>query len=492
MHKKSAFCSRFYFSFVVYGGLPTHQNYYRNEKGADCKMREKWQKQMPLVDPTGSHPQEKELKAISSIICSTPIIVDRVLQDLNRGKIICRREGANGMSADQVLRAALVMFLFGCTYEELAFHINDSRSLRRFCGIGIADKGFKKSALNKNIKAIGPDTWDAILRDIVGYAKDQGIEKGRKARIDCTVVETDIHSPSDAKLLWDSVRALSRLIQKAKEDTGAAFNFTDHQRRAKRRMVAIQYAKSKAKRIAAYKDLLKIARKVCGYARGSIETLEKAAATGSCALMRMLEIKQYLTLARQVTDQAERRVLNGEKVPAADKIVSIFEPHTDIICKDNRDTYYGHKICLTGGASNLILDCKILEGNPADASLVEQMLDRQKDIYGRYPLKVAFDGGFASKDNLLKAKGRKIKDVCFAKKRGLSETDMCRSEYVYKKLRRFRAGIESGISWLKRSFGLARCNWRGWRSFKSYVLGSVVAANLLTIVRKQMLAAKST
>jgi IS5 family transposase len=489
MNKKSAFCSGFYFPFVVYGSLPTGQYNYKKEKGATHKMREKWQKQMPLVDPAGSHPQEKELEAISNIIVNTPIIVDRVLQDLNRGKIIGRRKGANGMSAEQVLRAAIVMFLFDFTYEQLAFHINDSRSLRRFCDIGITDKGFKKSALNKNIKAIGPETWEAIMRDIVGYAKDQGIEKGRKARIDCTVVKTDIHTPSDSTLLWDSVRALTRLIQKAKEDTGAAVSFSDHQRRAKRRMVAIQYAKRKSKRFSAYKDLLKVTHRVCGYAQRSIEALENCAVTGSRGLMLTLEIKHYLGLARRVIEQTERRVLNGEKVPAEDKIVSIFEPHTDIICKDNRDTYYGHKICLTGGGSNLILDCKILGGNPADVSLVGNMLDRQKEIYGRYPLKVAFDGGFASKDNLIRAQEREIKDVCFAKKRGLSETDMCRSEYVYKKLRRFRAGIESGISWLKRSFGLARCNWKGLRSFKCYVLGAVVAANLLTIARKQMAAA---
>ena len=132
-----------------------------------------------------------------------------------------------------------------------------------------------------------------------------------------------------------------------------------------------------------------------------------------------------------------------------------------------------------------------MEGNPADSTLVETMLDRQKEIYGRYPLKVALDGGFASKENLKKAKQRKIKDVCFAKKRGLCETDMCRSEHVYKILRRFRAGIESGISWLKRSFGLSRCNWKGFESFKSYVLASIAAANLLTIARKQMSATAS-
>jgi IS5 family transposase len=104
-------------------------------------------------------------------------------------------------------------------------------------------------------------------------------------------------------------------------------------------------------------------------------------------------------------------------------------------------------------------------------------------LYGRYPLKASFDGGFASKANLKLAKSRKIKDVCFAKKRGLNETDMCRSHYVYHKLRRFRAGIESGISWLKRCLGLTRCTWKGWDSFKSYVWSSIVAANLLTMAR---------
>jgi IS5 family transposase len=175
--------------------------------------------------------------------------------------------------------------------------------------------------------------------------------------------------------------------------------------------------------------------------------------------------------------------MRGEKVDASDKVLSIFEPHTDIIVKDRRDTHYGHKICLTGGKSNLILDCWIVEGNPADVDLAIPMLDRQKQLYGRYPLKACFDGGFASKNNLKLAKSRMIKDVCFAKKRGLKETDMCRSHYVYRSLRRFRAGIESGISWLKRCLGLTRCTWKGWDSFKSYVWSSIVAANLLTMAR---------
>jgi IS5 family transposase len=449
-------------------------------------MREKQQKQMPLMEPASSHPQQRELEAISTIIDNTPTICGYVLQDLNKGRIIKRRTGARGMSADQVLRAAIVMRLFDFTYKQLAFHISDSRCLRRFCQIGFAGKGFKKSALNANIKSISEQTWEVIFRDLLGHAKQENIEKGRKVRIDCTVVESNIHKPFDSVQLFDSVRVLTRLLQKARDHFGAKIIFSDHQRRAKRRMVGIQYARGEKQRQRLYEDLLKAARKTIGYATRAQGILEQLSSADIRLTALVFEFRHYLALSKQVYDQTYRRVIHGESVPADQKVVSIFEEHTDIIIKDSRDTHYGHKICLTGGASNLILDCMILEGNPADTELVEQMLDRQQQIYGRYPLKVALDGGFASKDNLAKAKGRKIKEVCFAKKRGLKQEDMCRSDYVYKKLRRFRAGIESGISWLKRSFGLTRCTWKGFRSFKCYVLASVVAANLLTMARKKL------
>jgi IS5 family transposase len=288
--------------------------------------------------------------------------------------------------------------------------------------------------------------------------------------------------------LYDAVRVLARLLTQARDDFKIKIVFTDHRRRAKKRMTAIQYAKGEKQRLSPYKDLLKVTKKTIGYAFKA-EKIATERATANFALFGLLgAIKHYSDLARQVYDQTYRRVIQGESVPADQKVFSIFEDHTDIIIKDRRDNHYGHKICLTGGASNLILDCVILEGNPADSTLVEQMLDRQNQVYGRYPLKVALDGGFASKGNLDIAKSRGVKDVCFAKKRGLHEADMCRSHYVYKKLRQFRAGIESGISWLKRSFGLTRCTWKGFRSFKSYVLSSVVAANLRTIARKQLAA----
>jgi len=177
-------------------------------------------------------------------------------------------------------------------------------------------------------------------------------------------------------------------------------------------------------------------------------------------------------------------VLEGESLGPQDKIVSIFEPHTDIIIKDRRETFFGHKVTITGGVSGLLTDLVIEQGNPADVTLAQTMISRQNDIYGRVPLQAAFDGGFASKKNLESIKALGVIDVAFAKKRGLDITEMAKSTWVYKRLRDFRAGIEGMISFLKRCFGMSRCTWRGLRSFQAYAWSSVLTANLPLMARR--------
>jgi len=448
-------------------------------------MRKKYKEQLPLMGHTIDHPHAVEMELIDKILEKTSIIYEMALQDLTI-EVKSKETGANGMSAEQVVKAAIIKQSRGFSYEDLAFHIVDSGCYRKFMKIGFADKGFSSSTLCANIKALSPETWEAINRVIVAYANETKVERGRKVRIDCTVVPSNIHKPFDSTLLWDSVRVLTRLLKHARDlfpDAGIIVK--DHTKRAKRRMLGVMNAKGKKAREKQYRDLLFITGKTAGYAQRASSILKKHPSIHTANMFQ--ELSHYINLAQKVVDQTQRRVLQGESVPASEKVVSIFEPHTDIIIKDNRDTYYGHKICLTGGASNLILDCEILEGNPADTTLVERMLENQKMIYDKYPSKISLDGGFASADNLELAKGTmKIKDVCFAKKRGLNEEDMCKSSWVYKSLRNFRAGIESGISWLKRCFGLARCTWKTFESFKSYVWSSIVSANLMTLARKQM------
>jgi transposase, IS5 family len=454
------------------------------------KMRKRNQKQMPLIPRTVDHPHARELEFISQILDKIPTINELAWQDLTQ-HVEESGAGAEGMSAEQVVRCAIVKQMEDYSYDELAFHIVDSSCYRHFCRIGIAHKGFKKSALCHTIKSLSSATWEAINRMLMAYAKAKKIEKGREVRIDSTVVSSNIHTPSDSSLLWDSVRVFTRVLSQAKSQVqGFSLPFTDHTKRAKRRMIAIMNAREKKSRTKHYRDLLKVATKTLTYAEraGSFLTGYLSPDPTQILLAQKIaeEIETYTQLTRRVIDQTERRVLHGELVPASEKIVSLFESHADIIVKDHRDTFYGHKLCLTGGASNLITDCLICEGNPADTSLADQMLDRQRELYARYPLKVAFDGGFASKENLNSAKSKHITDVCFAKKRGIEIEEMCRSPWVYKRLRRFRAGVESGISWLKRCFGLCRCTWRGFQSFQSYVWASIVSANLVTLARKEM------
>ena len=161
----------------------------------------------------------------------------------------------------------------------------------------------------------------------------------------------------------------------------------------------------------------------------------------------------------------------------------MYEPHTDIIVKDRRDVQYGHKLNLTQGKSRMFLDLAIETGNPADSDRFIPMLERQIDIYGRAPRQAAVDGGYASSANLEDAKALGVKDVAFHKKRGLEVEDMVRSQYVYQKLYCFRAGIEAGISWLKRCFGLSVCPCQGEEHFEAWCWAAVVCYNFVILSR---------
>lgn len=322
-------------------------------------------------------------------------------------------------------------------------------------------------------------------------ADEKKIEKGRKVRVDCSVVESNIHPPTDSSLLEDCVRVLARLTGRAKEVFDLDFKFVDHNRRARKRALKILNTEKEKQQKEPYKDLLRVTHMSLGYANEAVQALRLHAAVSvfswtwiqEAADNAAEELENYVSLAEQVISQTERRVLHGEKVPAKEKVFSIFEPHTDIIIKDRRDTHFGHKITLAGGASGLVTDLVIEQGNPADSTLAVGMIERQEDIYGRVPLQAAFDGGFASKANLADIKDLGVKDVSFSKRRGLKVADMVKSTWVYKRLRNFRAGIEGMISFLKRAFGLRRCTWRGFESFKSYAWASVVTANLLVMAR---------
>jgi transposase, IS5 family len=411
------------------------------------------------------------------ILDARPEIAERVQEDLLKG---CRSDrGRPGMSGEQVLRIALVKQIHGLSYRELEFHLQDSAAFRSFVGLGFRDRP-SHQALQTNVKRIQPETWEAIHRVLIGFARSEGIERGGTIRGDTTVVDAAIHEPADSSLLWDCVRVATRLLHRmARRKPELRKTFSDHTRRAKRRAYTIKFHRRRTDMGQQYRDLIRVAQAVRADA---VIIVEKAA--GSQALKALAaELQALLPRMDQVLDQAKRRVVEGEKVPSTEKIVSIFEPHADIIVKDNRETRYGHKICLTGGKSSLVLDCVIEDGNPADSTLVKRTLERHRDLFGQAPQQAAFDGGFGSKENVQTAKALGVQDIAFHRKSGLEITEMVRSAWVFRRLRDFRSGIEGCISTLKRAFQMDRCNWRGLSSFRSYVWNCVTSFNLIVLAR---------
>ena len=449
-------------------------------------MRKKHRIQRALTEAWLDLPYAKELEAIDDLLTSQPTIGELAAQDLVLGNPDI---GRNGMTGEEVIRALALKQINQWSYTDLLFQLHDSQTSRAFMGYGIGDRIPSRSTLAENIKRLRAETLESISQVILGVAKDAGVEMGRKVRIDTTAVESNIHHPFESDQLWDVVRVLTRLMERARELTAdeLTITFPNRTRRAKRRYRGAWNAKTKAQRKEQYRDLLKVTREVMRAARRVAQQLKGFSdqASGSAAKVASIrgEILRIMHLAEILCDTTQRRVIDDEPVPSTEKVLSIFEDHTDVIRKDSRETIYGHKICLTGGASSLILDCMVLEGNPADSSLAVDAVKRQENVYGQLPRQVALDGGFASKTNLADIKDLGVDDVAFSKRRGLEISDMTKSVWVYRRLRDFRAGIEGCISFLKRCFGLDRCSWRSFASFKAYVQASVLSFNLLVLAR---------
>jgi IS5 family transposase len=442
-------------------------------------MRQERTIQATIFEVFAGHQIGCELKAISDWLDGQRTLLSLVASDLWREGL--RPTGRRGLPAETVLRCALLKQQRQLSYEELAFHLEDSASFRAFARLPLSWSP-KKSVLHQTISALRPETWEAVNQALVARAKQDKLEAGAMVRIDSTVTAALMHEPSDSALLWDAVRVMSRLLHRAAKLPGAsAVRWQDRRRMAKRCATDIQYSRSKDDRHRHY-------RKLIAATHATRVALQQVAdrltgLVGLAAAHWRTQVDHYLPLITRVLEQSERRVLRGQPVSASEKLVSLFEPHADIIVKGARDVQYGHKINLVTGKSGLILDLVIEAGNPADAERFLPMLDRHIARCGTPPRQMAADGSYASRDNLDQAKARGVTDVAFHKKRGLAVADMAKSPWVYRKLRNFRAGIEAGISCFKRAYGGGRCTWRGLDRFRAYVWSAVVAHNLVLFAR---------
>jgi len=445
-------------------------------------MRQERTVQATIFEVFARHEIGCELKTISQWLDGQRGLVSLVAGDLRRQGV--RQTGRRGLSAESVLRCALLKQQRQLSYEELAFHLEDSASFRAFARLPLPWSP-KKSVLHQTIGALRAETWEAVNQALLASAKADKLESGAAVRIDSTVSAALMHEPSDSTLLWDAVRVMTRLLRRAAAVPGApAIGWRDRRRVAKKRARAIDYSRGQDKKRQLYRELIAAAQATRAELQAAAAGL--AAIIGTAAERWRAAVDHYLPLIARVIAQSERRVLRGEAVPASEKLVSLFEPHADIIRKGGRQVQYGHKLNLVTGKSGLILDVVVEAGNPADAERFVPMLDRHIARSGRAPRQTAADGGYASRANLAAAKARGVADVAFHKKCGIAVTDMVKSRWLYHRLRNFRAGIEAGISCFKRAYGAARCPWRGIDHFKAYIWSAVVAHNLVVFARLKL------
>lgn len=429
-------------------------------------------------------PKTREfLEKMDGILKANSEVLDRVAQDLVGDAD--PDNGRPGMTAEQVLRTAIAKQLFGWSYDVLFDRMDDSFALRKFCRYEYQLVP-KPSTLQENVKKLSPQTLEAVHHSLVRYAQEEGIEPADRLRVDSTTVETDIHYPTDSSLIEDAVRVICRILHAARREfPRAGVVFHNRTRVVRKRAYAIAQAKGQEDRERLYRQLLGYAVEVRDYGREGAERLARMPGTPEereVAGAVASDLSHYVELLDRIIDQTRRRVMEKEQVPASEKVVSIFEEHTDIIEKGGRETVFGHKLCLSLGRK-LVLDCQMHWGNPADSDLYAPALDRHVERHGEAPEAMVGDGGFASQGNLRYARSQGVQQAVFPKRLGQVVKELFPSDWVRRKLLRFRAGCEGMISGLKRGVGLGRCLWRGWESFQSYVWASVIAYNLKMMVR---------
>jgi IS5 family transposase len=435
---------------------------------------------------------EPLLEAISKFLDSQHEMIEQVRRDLVRGlKKPCK--GRRGLTAPQVLRSLVLMRVKNWDYRELRERIADGVTLRQFTDF-YCDPVPKHDAFNRGFNRLTPATLKAVNDLVVQAAVGLGLEDGAKLRVDTTVVETDIHHPTDNTLLWDVVRVVTRLVGRLVKalKMRCIKGFRDRRRSARRRMYEIQRMTTRQRQerqTTIYRALIGIAEEVVASAKTALEKTATMHGKDLFAAMAIDairdEIAHYCGLGEQVIDQARRRVLEGEQVPNAEKIYSIFEPHTDLIKRGKVRTpvEFGHKVFLAESAKGLITQYEVLKGNPTDEIHVAPSLKRHRRAFRRAPELYGADRGFFSEQNVAACVQGAVKTVCIPQ-RGGSKTPQ-RQAYersaAFKQGQRFRAGIEGRISVLMRGRGMKRCRAEGAERFALFVGAAVLANNLMIV-----------
>jgi len=441
-------------------------------------------------------------EAISAILKKNPVIINAIHNDLRQAledEAVQDGRGAKfKFTSDTILRLVLCQIIEGCSLRQIIVRVDDSHYLRHFVRVYNGPM-IDFTAFCKLKNHIRPKTWKTVNALLAKAAVEEQWIEGDQLRLDTTAVETNTHWPTDSSLLWDAYRTLARYIEQIREID--PFLVGDRRlllSKAKRLQQKIARKASKNPRsVEAVKRLyIKLFRLVENILQWSDKIAEllarKIAQQRYAPVVREMmesclkELVHYQGLGERVLDQARRRIINKETVPNAEKIFSIFEPHTELLKrgKAGKPIEFGHMIQIQQVEGKFITDYEVFETKPVEYELVEPALEHHKALFGEYPDTVAADKGYYERMEQIDRLSEIVELVAISKKGNRTEEQTQReTDPAFRHAQRFRAGVEGTISFLKRVLGLFRCYNKGWQHYVATVGATVLAHNLLILAR---------
>jgi IS5 family transposase len=441
-------------------------------------------------------------EAIFRILDGTPEILRLVHQDLE-DKLEKERE-ENGRrrrcryTSDNILRILLCQVIEGESLRGIVVRVDDSNFLRGFTGINDGSM-VDFSTLCRLKNAIREETWRKINLALARSAVANQQITGEKLRLDTTAFEANIRYPTDSGLLWDTYRVVSRHIARAREiDPGVVGGRRVHLKKAKGLYLWItrkvgkkgtDSAALKERYLALIGHVEGILAWAVAVAKGLARGLEKNQYSWEDrteAEHLVDRLHHYCILGAQVVDQTRRRVLDEEKVPAEEKLLSIYEPHVELLArgKAGKSVEFGHMVLFQQTEEKFITDYGVYEKRPVDHALVEPALKSHRRLFGHEPDVLTADKGFYQSMKQIHQLEKRIDVVAIGKKGNRTEEETARERRLeFMIAQKFRAGIEGTISFLKRVLRMFRCFNKGWAHFQATVGATVVAHNLLVLAR---------
>ncbi len=402
------------------------------------------------------------------------------------------------IAPDRLLRCCVLKHLKGWSFRELERELRCNLLYRRFTHFD-ADPTPNYATFCRNFAALGPNLVAQVHARMVRKAQEEQVADGRKLRSDTTVVETNIHYPSDSSLLGDGVRVLTRHLKRFLGlCQGGTSVVADHARGVKHRLLEISRA-AKTSSEAGRERLKESYRKLLGVTGGVVRQVKQVLAdvregrlemTGSItqAMIQLGCLNHYLPLVEKVIEQTRQRVFGGDR-HVSGKVLSLFEPHTQVICKGkpHKPAEFGRLVRLDEVEAGIVSQYQVLEGNPPDTTALMPAVLQNVALFGRAPRRATADRGYFSGRNEKQAEELGVERVAVPGRGRLSEARAERQkERWFRRALRWRAGIEARIATLKHRFGTLRASYKGENGFERYVGWCVIAHNLVSIARERV------